>query len=157
MNEGKKFSQSLYNQCDPASVKMAANFLSTWGWKVKDATERFKIGDILFTYDGTDHLVEVEVKKVWIKHFRWQGWDTVDVPLRKRHNQSEWYVMFNIHLDTLAIIEMRAVQRSPVKQKNTIYTNNEGFYKVKLSLFDFYGRFDGTWMAIPAKGYGHDG
>lgn len=68
----------------------------------------------------------------------WQGWDTIDVPARKKKSCADIFIMFNSSIDTLAISKMDLVKSAPIRYKNTIYTKNEKFFCVPLYYFKFY-------------------
>ena len=146
----KKFDPNLYKQFDVPARDKFCEFLATFKmprYSVSIQEEQYKDYDMLLTDNvtGKDLTVEIEVKNVWTKSHEWQGWDTVDVPYRKRESIADRYAMFNKHMDTLLLADMSAVHESRVVTKNTIYTKNERFFAVGLDSFQMWCRFTAGW------------
>jgi len=152
MSEYKKFSQELCDENDAVAKETAVNFLE---WKkyykletpLSEQSELYKKQDFEIKLLSTDRMVRVEVerKKVWVKSGVWQGWPTIDVPIRKKDSEAHLFIMVNKSCDTIAVTHMKKVLESKISSKKTIYTNNEEFFNVDLKCFRFYKKVDGGW------------
>ena len=152
MSEVKKFSQKLYDENDMSAKLIGVNYLENTGLyklsdKLSEQPEQFKKLDFQITLLKNNRTVNVEVerKKVWTKDFTWQGYNTVDVPHRKKDSKSDLFIMTNFNVNTIAITSMKKVLNSPVSAKKTKYTNNELFFNVSLSDFKFMKKIKGIW------------
>lgn len=151
----KKFCQQLYNENDLVCKKVVSDFLVETGkykisQRIEEQPEYFKQLDFEILYLPTNQIIKVEVERkiVWDKSGQWQGYSTIDVPYRKKDSKADLYVMVNKYLDTLAITTMNKILESKVETKNTIYTNDEKFFKCKLDIFLFRYKKDYKWGKI---------
>jgi hypothetical protein len=152
MSEYKRFSKKLYQENDQIAKEIVLDYLISTGYykletPLNKQKELYKKQDfeVVLISKGKKVPVEVERKKVWTKSFEWQGWSTIDVPVRKSESKAKLYVMVNEPCDTIAVTKMKKVLNSKISSKRTIYTDNEDFYNVELSEFKFYRRKNGTW------------
>jgi hypothetical protein len=152
MSEYKKFSKELCDENDAIAKETAVNFLEwTKYYKLEtplsEQQELYKKQDFEITLisKASKIKVEVERKKVWDKSGKWQGWPTIDVPIRKKDSEAQLFVMTNKSCDTIAITLMSKVIGSKVSSKKTIYTENEEFFNVNLNCFRFYKKNNGGW------------
>ena len=158
MSEYKKFSQDLCDENDAVAKETAVDFLEwTKHYKLEtplyEQLELYKKQDfeIVLISTGEKIKVEVERKKVWDKSGRWQGWTTIDVPIRKKDSEAHLFIMVNKSCDTIAVTMMKKIKRSKISAKKTIYTNNEEFFNVELKNFKFYKKISGGWEVIKNK------
>ena len=152
MSEYKKFSQELCDENDAVAKETAVNFLE---WKkyykletpLSEQAELYKKQDFEIKLLSTDMKIRVEVerKKVWVKSGAWQGWTTIDVPVRKKDSEAHLFIMVNKSCDTIAITHMEKVLGSKISSKKTIYTSKEEFFNVDLKCFRFYKKVDSGW------------
>lgn len=152
MSEYKQFSKTLYDENDQIAKNIAVDFLESTGFykleiPLTEQIEQFKAQDFEVTLISRNEKVSVEVerKKVWTKSGEWQGWPTIDVPVRKSQSKARLYVMINNIGDTIAVTKMSNVLRSNITNKKTIYTNNEAFFNVKLDDFKIYHKKGKVW------------
>ena len=155
--EVKKFSQELLEQNDGIAKLLSINFLESTGkYKLivplNEQKEAYKEYDFqMFDYINNINItVEVERKKVWVKKGKWQGWNTLDVPFRKKDSHADIYIMVNNSCDTIAATKMKRILDSPTSYKKTIYTTNEKFFNVELKEFNFYYKNDTIWNQFNA-------
>jgi len=158
MSEYKPFSKKLYDENDQIAKEVALDFLiSTGHYKLetplKDQKELYKKQDfeVVLVSKNKKVSVEVERKRVWTKSCKWQGWDTIDVPVRKNESKAKLYVMINNPGDTIAITKMKSVLKSKISTKKTIYTDNEDFFNVELNEFKFYCKKGDVWVNCKKK------
>ena len=158
MSEYKKFSKKLYDENDQIAKEVALDYLISTGYykletKLGEQKEQYKKQDfeIVLISKNKKVSVEVERKKVWTKSCEWQGWSTIDVPVRKNETKAKLYVMINNPGDTIAITRMKKVLNSKISSKRTIYTDNEDFFNVALSEFKFYCKKNGIWEICKKK------
>ena len=138
----KKFSQKLYDQNDLKTKELVYKFLSLYFpcYKlipIADQEECYKSHDLVIIDTRTNKqvLLEVERKAVWYKRGEWQGWDTVDIPYRKKDSKAKYFFMVNKWFDTLPVIKMSKILESSVITKSTIYTQEEKFFRIPVSEF----------------------
>ena len=150
----KPFDRDLYNQNDIRAKQEAVNLLQDHGFKLEtqlqDQQEQYKKWDLYITrtQDQKVITVETEVKRVWDRSGVWQGFQTIDIPHRKKHSQANVFIMFNKQLNTAAISTMHLIHQSPVTVKDTIYTAGERFFNCPLEIFRFYVKKEGTWSRM---------
>lgn len=148
----KKFSRDLYDENDRLAKDIACEFLVSKGMileiPLNEQSEMYKMGDFYIKYKNSNLLIEVERKKVWYKHGEWQGYDTVDIPYRKKDTKSNVFIMVNNSCDTIAVIPTKKILSSNIQTKDTIYTQNEKFFKVNSSDFNFYHKKNDLWIKI---------
>lgn len=152
MSEYKKFSKELYDENDRIAKNVAVEFLESTGFykletPLSEQKEEFKKQDfeIVLVPDNQKISVEVERKKVWSKTCEWQGWPTIDVPVRKNKSKARLYIMINDLCNTIAITMMKNVLKSRISPKKTIYTKNEDFFNVEKKEFKFYCKKNHGW------------
>lgn len=152
MSEYKKFSQELCDENDLIAKQTAINFLEwTKYYSLKTPLskqeESYKKKDFEITLLSTGKKIKVEVerKKVWNKFGQWQGWPTIDVPVRKKDSEADLFIMVNKECNSIAVTMMKNVLNSKVTSKKTIYTSNEEFFNVDLKYFKFYKKTDDGW------------
>lgn len=145
MGSEKPFSQELYKENNDVAIIMSLSYLiSTGHYYFKknpiEQEEVFKQYDYVLFLKKNDRQVKIEVerKKTWVKSGMWQGYETLDVPERKKDSEADLLIMINNTLDTIAIMKMKDVLNSKVYKKNTIYTTEEKFYAVDLQKIKFY-------------------
>ena len=152
--EYKPFDRNLYNQNDLAAKTTAAGFLCSQGFTLltplQDQKEQYKAWDFQIQRDADQQLitVEAELKKVWTRSGSWQGFQTIDVPYRKKDSKANLFIMINQLQDTIAVTTMDLLKGSPVTKKKTIYTDNEPFFNVPLAYFRFYHKTKDSWIKI---------
>lgn len=158
MSELKPFSKELYNENDFKSKKVAKDFLEYLGHyflitPLEEQTEKYKEHDFeIFLKNPFKKItIEVERKKVWTKSGEWQGWDSVDIPYRKKDSQANLFIMINKSFDTLAVTNMKNVLNADVYSKKTIYTNKELFFKVNIDKFKIYFKNEDSWDLVKDK------
>jgi hypothetical protein len=158
MSELKPFSKDLYDENDFKSKEVAKEFLESTGFysmlnPLEEQKEKYKEHDfeIFLINPFTKITVEVERKKVWTKSGKWQGWNSIDVPYRKKDSKSNLFIMINKNFDTLAITNMKNILNADVYQKKTIYTNEESFFKVDINKFKIYFKNKDSWDLIKDK------
>ena len=134
----KPFSKSLYDANNSRGCRAAIDFLSKFNYTLYDATERYKLWDLVFKKDNTFLKVEVEVSSCWTKDDEWQGYRSLTCPHRKKDSRADIYMMFNSSLNACAVVPMKRVTTSPIIRKNTKYTTNEPFFNVSLFDVDFF-------------------
>ena len=144
----KPFSPELYRQHDHAAKCATMRFLAFVGYFPITAKEMYKDADICALWQNKTVFVECEVKTVWNKSGRWQGFKTVDVPYRKKDSKSNLFVMLNTHLDTLAVTLTANILQSPLTIKNTVYTSGELFFAVPVHCFKFYAVIGETFKLL---------
>jgi hypothetical protein len=158
MSELKPFSKDLYDENEFKSKEIAKEFLESTGFysminSLEEQEEKYKEHDfeIFLINPFTKIAVEVERKKVWTKSGKWQGWNSIDVPYRKKDSKSNLFIMINKNFDTLAITNMKNILNADVYQKKTIYTNEESFFKVDINNFKIYFKNKDSWDLIKDK------
>lgn len=148
----KPFSDDLCEENDFIAKMTACEYFESLEYEllepISDQEEVYKDWDFIMYYCDKPVTFEVERKLSWMKSAEWQGYPTVDVAYRKRDSKADFFVMSNYHNDTLAITKMSNVLSSLVKNKNTIYTKNEPFFKCNISIFKFVYRENGRWKKI---------
>jgi hypothetical protein len=86
---------------------------------------------------GNKETFEVEQKLVWNKSGSWQGYDTIDIPTRKKDMKAAWFCMANKSLDTMVVMARSHIFSSPTYKKNTRHrsgeTKNEEFFAVPIN------------------------
>jgi hypothetical protein len=144
MASEKKFDKGLYDQNNSLSIIIALNYLISTGHYYYDLNpleqpETFKESDFVLFLKKNKKAVKIEVerKKTWKKSGQWQGYETLDVPVRKKDSKADLFIMTNDCMDTLAIIKMKDVKGSSVYKKDTIYTKGEEFFAVELDKVKF--------------------
>ena len=141
----KEFSREDYNDNDGQSKLEAKEFLESRGFEVKMDEEDAYTYDLQVIRTEGWEKVEVERKVIWKK----QNWPvhfmTVDVPYRKKNNESDIYILFNHSYTAMCIADMTDIKESPHSVKDTSYTNNEEFFNVPLRKFTFYKKRAGKW------------
>ena len=149
-NMSKKFSKELYDESNMVAMSTAVTILETicdgkfyrLDVPLHMQEESYKSHDFVISrlHDtGTTNVyVEVEKKRVWGTSGKWEGFSTIDVPYRKSESKANLFVMVNNNNDTAAIARMSDVISSPIESKQTIYTDDEKFFKVGLDKFKFY-------------------
>jgi len=144
--EKKEFSEKDYNDNDGQSKIEAKEFLESRGFKVKMDEEDAYTYDLQVIRTEDWEKVEVERKVIWKK----QNWPihfmTVDVPYRKKNNESDIYILFNHSYTAMCLANMNDIKESPHSVKDTSYTNNEEFFNVPLRKFTFYKKKAGKWQ-----------
>ena len=154
MSEYKPFDKSLYEENNQSAIKTSIDFIQQifHYQPTAPAGEAYKSHDFIVNDPSTnkDVRVEAEVKKVWEKTGVWQGYDTIDVPYRKKDSRAHLFIMINKHHNTLLCLPMSEIKRSIVKQKRTIYTHSgtEQFFAVPLSKAIFFKKNDSSWIRI---------
>jgi hypothetical protein len=158
MSELKPFSKDLYDENEFKSKEIAKEFLESTRFysmigSLEEQKEKYKEHDfeIFLINPFTKIAVEVERKKVWTKSGKWQGWNSIDVPYRKKDSKSNLFIMINKNFDTLAITNMKNILNADVYQKKTIYTNEESFFKVDINKFKIYFKNKDSWDLIKDK------
>jgi len=158
MSELKPFSKDLYDENDFKPKEVAKEFLESTRFysmisSLEEQKEKYKEHDfeIFLINPFTKIAVEVERKKVWTKSGKWQGWNSIDVPYRKKDSKSNLFIMINKNFDTLAITNMKNILNADVYQKKTIYTNEESFFKVDINKFKIYFKNKDSWDLIKDK------
>jgi hypothetical protein len=153
----KKFDQKLCDQSDPKSKALIYSFLrqrfpSIYELiPISDQTEAYSMYDleIVDKRSGSNVYLEVEQKIVWFNRGMWQGWDTVDIPYRKRSSKADFFFLINKWFDTFLVIEMDVVKGSRLIYKNTKYTSEEPFFSVPVELFTMvYKNSEGLFRKI---------
>lgn len=150
----KPFDRNLYLENDHRAKQAAANLMIDQGFTLEtplqNQVEQYKKWDFVIrrNSDGQQVTVETEVKKVWDRSGVWQGFQTIDIPGRKRHSQANVFIMINKHFDTAAVTTMHLIHQSPVTVKDTIYTQNERFFNCPLEIFRFYVLKEGSWIRM---------
>lgn len=150
----KSFDKALYDKYNTAAIKQAISFFSQFDKRFRlneeailNAPEAYKKYDFLMEEfidnDWVTCPVETEVKKVW--RGRKFIWDSIDVPRRKKDSLARYFCMFNSDLYLLAVIPMKKILEARVITKNTIYTQNEEFFRIPLSEFKFFIKKNGKW------------
>lgn len=132
----KPFDKKLYDANNLLCITIVSNFFISMGYTYEInpilQPEKFKDCDFELFKSGEKIKFEVERKTPWIKDFEWQGYSTLDVPVRKRDSKADVFVMMNNNANTLAIIKMADVLASRVITKDTTYTQDEEFFAVNL-------------------------
>lgn len=156
----KPFSQKDYDESNQITINVAIEFLQGLGYfknVIPQEGEAYKDYDFIIEYAKDNEntkamLVEVERKLVWTQQGRWQGYQTLDVPYRKKDSKSHIYIMVNRWFDTLALIKMNDVIQSNTYNKNTRHssgqTHGETFFAVPLSKVIFFHKKGKYWGAI---------
>lgn len=153
MEEIKTFSKELSDENDLIAKRVAIDFLEyTTKYKLvtplEEQKEVYKKHDFVIMDLIQNKMigVEVERKKVWTKSGQWQGWNTVDIPHRKKDSEAHLFVMINNDCDTIAATFMSRIKQSKVTSKKTIYTDNEQFFNVDKNQFAFYYKKNDCWI-----------
>jgi hypothetical protein len=136
--ETKPFDRELYDRCNQKGCNAALNLLSKYGYTLYDATERYKIWDLVLIKDGKLLKVEAEVSLSWKREDAWQGFPSLTCPYRKKDSKADLYIMTNSTQTCLAVIPMAHVKSCPIIRKNTKYTTNEQFFNISLQDVDFH-------------------
>lgn len=156
----KPFDRKLCAENDMKAKRVAVDFLGQFGFHHRAGEEAFHKWDLILEKDGKEIPVEVERKRVWTKTAEWQGWPTIDVPVRKRDSKAEWFIMVNHDCDTLCFAKMEHVLTSPVGTKNTkvpqsggvVLTESEPFFRAGLNIFRFFSLVFDQWIEITPDG-----
>ncbi len=152
MSNYKKFSKELYDENDKLAKDVACDFLISRGFiletPLSEQKEIYKKGDFYIKLNKSIILVEVERKKVWKKSGEWEGWNTIDIPYRKKDSKSNIFIMVNNNCDTIAMIKTEKILESKVQTKDTKYTTDEKFFNVNLDNFYFYYKVNNKWKRI---------
>lgn len=148
----KPFSQRLYNKYDASAKSEAKIFLEQQGYKNSKSQEMYKSGDLVVNKDGSNLLVEVEVKTVWKNKKRWEAqWEDIHIPYRKIESKSAIYILFNETYSCLAMLSMDKVKSGKIIVKSTKYTVNEKFLSVPYKEFCFYKKDETQWKQIAIR------
>jgi hypothetical protein len=155
----KPYDKIASKENDPIAKQTAAMFLTqTAACEVRipitEQAEAYSIKDFDIYLDNELLSIEVEVKHNWKLIGKWQGYPTIDVPFRKRKSKASIYILFNTHLNTLAMATMSDIQLSPHSSKpcwNT--TEPDWFYNVELDKFKFFEDQNGIWKRISGLRY----
>lgn len=85
----KPFDRKLYNEVNDLSIKAVKKYLKAAGHKIISTKEKYA-ADIETSFNGTRHLIEVEVRMGWTGDWP-SNWPNVRVPERKKKllDQSE--------------------------------------------------------------------
>lgn len=148
----KRFSRSLYDECDGVGKREAEKFLVQLGYTSYDKCdeELFKKGDFyLLNEEKEKKLIEVELKLVWKKELGWETkWEDIHIPMRKKSSKADIYIMFNYNCTCLAMMEMEKVKQGKVINKHTCYMNSEDFISVPYEQFQFFSKEGLEWTEI---------
>jgi hypothetical protein len=144
----KKFDKKLYDENNKRAVDECKNLFNQFGYNILKSKEAYKDWDFLVEKNDNIISVEVEVKKVWTKQGRWQGYSTVDIPFRKSASKADMYIMFNALLNTLIFCKMRVILKAPKSNKDTIYTHEEPFFNVEVDKFFLMEKEGNDWKHL---------
>lgn len=141
----KEFNQLLYDNNNSIAIITALNYLLSRNVFYYDVhpleqKEKFKHSDfyLIKIEDNRKVYFEVERKEVWTKDYEWQGYETLDIPIRKKYSKADVFIMLNNNANTLAVMYMRDVLSSKTYSKRTKYTEKEDFFAVSLEKVKFF-------------------
>lgn len=142
----KPFSKELYEKYDALGKQMVKSFMIQNGYTFVNDEEAYKSHDIVFSKNGDEIRVEVQVCTSWntLKF----PYPTMNMPIRKKHNTCDLFVTVSKSGSSLIIIPMETMLNSPIITKNTCYTNGEKFFNAPQSLARQYFYNDGIWCNI---------
>ena len=128
----KKFDKALYKKYDESAKDRTKKFLRSRGYEVKDHPNKYA-QDLVATKDGSEFLVECEVKLVWDKAKF--PFDTIQLPERKKKFFKKRTVFFiwNKALDDAIYFWSDHVKHiKPIEVKNKFVKSGELFYQIPL-------------------------
>jgi len=116
----------------------------------------FELRDCLMWLYGSGFPKGLDIGK---KIPKWEGWNTLDIPYRKKDSEADIFIMHNSFWNTLAVIMMKKVKDSTVNQKNAkcsnVKTNKESFFNVSLKDVRFFKAINENkteWVEISENG-----
>lgn len=128
----KKFDKALYKEYDESAKDRTKKFLRSRGFEVKDHPNKYA-QDLVANKDGSEFLVECEVKLVWDEPKF--PFDTIQLPERKKKFFKKRTVFFiwNKALDDAIYFWSDHVKHiKPVEVKNKFVKSGELFYQIPL-------------------------
>jgi hypothetical protein len=149
MSHYKLFDPELYDNFDVAGRTMTKNLMDYIGFTIIDPGEIEKYTyDMAVEHEGKQYKIEFEVKQRehFDKVFNLQ-YNTFDVPVRKQHNTSDIFIMFNEDGTNFLVCPMMRIHKAPRKEKMADQRHGGGtggikiveeFYAVFNQLADFY-------------------
>jgi len=122
----RPFNKDAYDSMDMKSKVALTKLMQEKGYELVGdiETEEYKKWDLKFRKGNTFTTFELEMRKPFntIKCC----YNTVHVPIRKKNNQSDWYMVWNIDCTEFALIETKEI-RKHASEENLIYLEcNEG-------------------------------
>lgn len=137
MGQTKAYDKTLHFRLREASVSVIANYLLSLGeyrFDIApiDQNHKENVFYLINKTSGKQVWFAYERKLTWIKDGEWQGYDTMDIPIRKAALRVPVYIQVNHNLNTLALVSMKDVIESPTIKKNTKYTESEDFHAVPI-------------------------
>ena len=137
MKSSKPFSKELYDEDDNAKHDLIT-YLTTLGYdNPRVNPDQYGI-DVLAELSGETHGFEVEVKHNW--KGRKFPFSNVHFANRKRKfaTPNSHFVMFNHERTRGLTVSGETFQNSPVVTKKTVYTDEEEFAEINITLVRFF-------------------
>jgi len=146
MSNVKKFDQALYNECDTLGKNVTKRFMADEGYELTSEVEAYKSHDLIFTKDGKECKVEVEINRRWTtRHYPAR---TMTVPFRKRFSKADLYIMVSKNGEALLTIPMANVLKADTIVKDTCFTKGERFFCLPISAVRLYYLEDSHYYAM---------
>jgi len=152
----RPFSQPTYDKADSPGKLTAIVLLVQRGWKPKDDSERYKLGDLIMEKNGLFASFEVEVRQgswktgAWPKHYK-----TIHFPPRKQDSPVDFFITFNESLDHALIAsgstvrnEKRRDVRDAIDHVAKQVNKNHSFVDVPLDQSWELSLVNGVWETI---------
>jgi hypothetical protein len=146
MNCCKKFDRALYEECDTFGKIVAKTFMKQEGYQLTSEVEAYKSHDLIFTKDGKDCKVEVEMNLRWLS--KYYPYQTLTVPYRKKDSKADFYIMISKNGGGLLTIPMQEVLSANIIVKDTRFTKQEKFFSLPISKARIYFLQDGYYYPI---------
>jgi len=126
MMKKRPFNEDAYDSMDMKSKVTLTGIMRQKGYELVGdiETEEYKKWDLMFKKGDNEVTFELEMRQPFNKIKT--CYNTVHVPIRKKNNQSDWYMVLNIECDEFALIETKNI-RKHASEENLIYLEcNEG-------------------------------
>lgn len=132
----KPFSKELFERYDSAAREIIKEWLSDEGWAVRDNPDKYGI-DLIAEKDGTEWMVEVEVRTSWNGNFPFK---TLNLPTRKAKFKTPQTIFIVVSNDFEHFYAVRGevLDMCGFIEKDTRLTKGELFYDIPLKFCHLY-------------------
>ena len=152
METKRKFNKEAYDSMDKPCRIALRDMMTARGYElVGDIDkEEYKKYDLMFVKDGKNLSFENEMRRPFnsIKNY----YDTIHIPIRKAHNQSDWYIVWNIGCTECAMIKTSKIREFAKTDVVNVSCNEETQHNYKEDFIDvpktewaFYKKINGVW------------
>ena len=144
----KVFDRKLYDENNGKGIRTSQEFLGHFDYDVIDEQEAFSDRDFIVMKSNIQYKIEAEVSNNWTTEGTVPShWYCITVPYRKRFSGSDYFILCNQTLKSVAICKISDVKAAPVAEIYVRMTRMmEAFFNVPLDKFDFYNYRNGIWI-----------